>query len=248
MHNILQRTTVGMLLLLIIPAVAWLSGWHWQPGGNETLLRGLFWMTETVTAPWGVVTSILLSLWVLWCLRFRLKPAILLLLIMNATVLTGQYTKSWLKGQVRESRPYVLWLEQQFGQDDGEFYQLKRKQRGQRVDELLARDTAIPGWLKQHWAFETGYAFPSGHTLFAASWALLIFGLLWPRRHYKTIVVAGLWAASVMASRLLLGMHWPKDLAMAILLSWLLVTVGIWVAQRLCGSLNVPAEERNDKA
>jgi membrane-associated phospholipid phosphatase len=34
--------------------------------------------------------------------------------------------------------------------------------------------------------FETGFAFPSGHTMFAASWALLAIGLLWPRRHYKT--------------------------------------------------------------
>ena len=55
--------------------------------------------------------------------------------------------------------------------------------------------------------------------MFAASWALLALGLLWPRRHYKTVVVIFLWAAGVMASRLLLGMHWPRDLAMATILS-----------------------------
>ena len=248
MLDILRRTTAAMLLLMIIPAVAWLSGWQWQPGESNALLRFLFWMTETVTRPWGTLTSLLLSLWVLWCLRFRLRPALLLLLIMNATVLTGQYTKSYIKDQVQEPRPYVVWLEHNHGLDDREFYSMTREARGQRVDELLASDRVLPGWLKRHWAFETGFAFPSGHTLFAASWALLVTGLLWPRRRYITLGVVGLWAGAVMASRLLLGMHWPGDLAMAVLLAWLLVTIATWLAQRFCGPLTLPPEERKEVA
>ncbi len=88
------------------------------------------------------------------------------------------------------------------------------------MTQMLART-----WLKKHWPFETGFAFPSGHTMFAASWALLGVGLLWPRRHYKTVALLLVWATGVMGSRLLLGMHWPRDLVVATLISWLLVTL-----------------------
>ncbi|WP_130835111.1 phosphatidylglycerophosphatase B [[Erwinia] mediterraneensis] len=247
MFKIAQCTTFGALLLLITPTAFWLSGWQWQPDDSPgPVLKFFFIMTETVTRPWGIITSVLLSGWVLWCLRFRLKPAILLLIIMNGAILTGQYTKSWIKEQVQESRPYVLWLEQHHGINQQAFYQLERQQRSEQVAMLLAGDTQLPDWLKQHWAFETGYAFPSGHTLFAASWALLAIGLLWSRRHVKTVVILFIWAALVMESRLLLGMHWPQDLAVATLIAWLLVTVAISLAQRFCGPLTVPPAEHQE--
>ncbi len=104
---------------------------------------------------------------------------------MNVTILAGQYTKSFIKERVQEPRPYVVWLEKTHGLDDKTFYQLNRTQRGERVTALIADESHIPVWLKKHWPFETGFAFPSGRTLFAASWALLVIGLLWPRRHYK---------------------------------------------------------------
>ena len=79
--------------------------------------------------------------------------------------------------------------------------------------------------------------------MFAASWALLGVGLLWPRRRTVTIVVLMVWAVLVMGSRLLLGMHWPQDLAVATLISGVLVTLATWLAQRLCGPLTPPAKE-----
>ncbi|MDR8240911.1 phosphatase PAP2 family protein, partial [Acinetobacter baumannii] len=83
-------------------------------------------------------------------------------------------------------------------------------------------------------------------TMFAASWALLAAGLLWPRRRWGTIAVLLAWATAVMGSRLALGMHWPLDLIVATLISWLLVTVACWLTQRLCGPLSPPGEEAQD--
>jgi phosphatidylglycerophosphatase B len=45
-----------------------------------------------------------------------------------------------------------------------------------------------------------------------------------------------------MGSRLLLGMHWPRDLVVATLISWMLVTIASWLAQRLCGPLTPPSK------
>ncbi|MBI9401106.1 phosphatase PAP2 family protein [Escherichia coli] len=115
----------------------------------------------------------------------------------------------------------------------------------------------ISGWrwqpgeqscLRSHWQKETGFAFPSGHTMFAASWALLAVGLLWPRRRTLTIAILLVWATGVMGSRLLLGMHWPRDLVVATLISWALVAVATWLAQRICGPLTPPAEENREIA
>lgn len=94
------------------------------------------------------------------------------------------------------------------------------------MKEQLAGQQNIPVFLRQHWQKETGFAFPSGHTMFAASWALLAVGLLWPRRRTFTIAFLLVWATGVMGSRLLLGMHWPRDLVVATLISRLLVTPG----------------------
>ena len=61
------------------------------------------------------------------------------------------------------------------------------------MKEQLAEEKNIPQYLRSHWQKETGFAFPSGHTMFAASWALLAVGLLWPRRRTLTIAIfAGL--------------------------------------------------------
>lgn len=61
--------------------------------------------------------------------------------------------------------------------------------------------------------------------MFAASWALLGVGLLWPRRRTLTIAILLVWATGVMGDRMLLGMHWPRDLVVATLISWVLVTL-----------------------
>lgn len=246
MADILKRTTTGALLLLIMPLMLMLTGWKWQPAETGMLHLILFWFTETVTSPWGTLTSAVLCAWFLWCLRFRLKPAVFLLAIIIATLLAGQYTKSVIKEGVQEPRPYVVWLEKTHGINEQEFYAQKRQQRSEMVRSALAGDSTIPAWLKKHWAFETGYAFPSGHTMFAASWALLGVGLLWPRRRTVTIVILMGWAVAVMGSRLLLGMHWPVDLITATLISWLFITLATWLTQRFCGPLTVPLQEQQE--
>lgn len=248
MKEIALRTTLAALLLLVMPTAVWLSGWRWQPVEMGAGHKALFWLTETVTSPWGTLSSAILCAWFLWCLRFRLKPALLLLVIMVSAILIGQYSKTFIKEQVQEPRPYVLWLEQHSGLDEKSFYQQKRPERSTLVRNALIDNAQLPDWLKRHWEFETGYAFPSGHTMFAASWALLGVGLLWPRRRVVTIVVLVAWAIGVMASRLVLGMHWPRDLISSTLISWLLVTAATWLAQRYCGPLTVPPDEQREIA
>lgn len=248
MLSIARRTAAGAAILLIMPVAVWVSGWSWTPGHHESWLKALFWITETVTQPWGIITHGVLCTWFLWCLRFRLRPAIMLFVILGVAIVAGQGIKSWVKDRVQEPRPFVVWLEKTHHIPVDTFYNLKRKERGHLVKDQLAEERDIPKFLRHHWQKETGFAFPSGHTMFAASWALLAVGLLWPRRRTVTIAILLVWATAVMGSRLLLGMHWPRDLVVATLISWLLVTLATWIAQRLCGPLMPPPEENKEIA
>lgn len=248
MLSIARRTAAGAALLLIMPLAVWISGWQWQPGYQVWWLKTLFWITETVTQPWGIITHVILCGWFLWCLRFRLRAAIMLFAILGGAIIVGQGVKSWVKERVQEPRPFVVWLEKTHHVPVEGFYTLKRTERGQLVKEQLSGQPDIPVFLNQHWQKETGFAFPSGHTMFAASWALLAVGLLWPRRRTFTIAFLLVWATGVMGSRLLLGMHWPRDLVVATLISWLLVTLATWLAQRICGPLTPPREEAQEIA
>jgi len=246
MLKITMRTFWASLLLLLLPAIVWLAGWLWSPALNPSLLRSVYWISETVSSPWGVLTSLLLSIWFLWCLRFRIKSAFVLLLIIAAALVLGQGIKNYVKGQIQEPRPYVQWLGTTTHMDITAFYAMNSKDRSKEIEQQLEGNQQVPKWLSKSWEDDTDYAFPSGHTMFAATWALLAMGILWPRRHYKTVIVLMLWATLVMASRLLLGMHWPRDLMASVGISWLLVAVSSWLTQKFVGPLTLPAVERQE--
>lgn len=176
MLSIARRTATGAALLMIMPAVVWLTGWKWHPELPQQGLKLLYWVTESVTQPWGIITHTILCGWFLWCLRFRLRAAVVLFMILAAAILLGQGIKSWIKGQVQEPRPFVIWLEKTRQVPVDQFYALKRKERAKLVHEQLVQEQGIPKFLRKHWQKETGFAFPSGHTMFAASWALLGVG------------------------------------------------------------------------
>lgn len=237
-----RRILAGMLLLILLPVAVMLSNWHWQPNSYPAWLLPLFWLTETVTQPFGILTHCILCGWFLWHLRCRLKPAMLLLFLLGSAILAGQGIKSVIKERVQEPRPYVVWLEQQHQVSVEQFYNLPRRQRAALVDQQLS-SMALPPWLRNHWEKETGFAFPSGHTMFAASWALLAIGLLWPRGHRTTVILITGWAVGVMASRLALGMHWPQDLLMATGISTAIALIACWLAQRWCSGLAVPPDQ-----
>lgn len=74
---------------------------------------------------------------------------------------------------------------------------------------------ALSDSVRAHWVHETGYSFPSGHTLAAATLATVLAGLasMWlagvSRR--VALTMGPVWAIGVAYSRVLLGVHRPVD-------------------------------------
>lgn len=231
LSGLAKRISIGVLILLVMPVFVWFIDWTWTPNEDNPILKPLFWMTETASSPWGAITSVVLALWFVWRLRLTFKPGALLIAILAVTVVGGQGVKSAIKETMEEPRPFVLWMENEFQLDDHAFYALPRKERARIVEQHLKGEERVPPWLSKHWERETGYSFPSGHTLFTATWALLGIGMLLPRRRYISAVVLMVWAITVAGSRLLLGMHWPEDLIVSVLLSGLFAFLASWAAE-----------------
>ena len=236
MFMVLKSVSAGVLILLCLPLLVWVSGWHWQPGNTLPLQPLLFAFTETVTRPWGILTTLLLGGWLLWLrysdgagLRELAQTAVLVVLV----VWGGQGVNKLIKHYVQEPRPYTLWISKESGTAVGNFYHLSRQQRGQLVGRVAGQQQVIPGWLRQHWAYETGYSFPSGHSMFAACWALLMLVLAGVKRHYITVIATFVWAMVVMWSRMALGMHWPWDVTMSVLVAGITLTVACTIFRRL---------------
>ncbi|WP_051690816.1 phosphatidylglycerophosphatase B [Photorhabdus australis] len=227
------KPIVVATLILLLPSVAVLvEGWQWQPMKESQWLEILYWITDTSAVPWAYWVSLFFIFWLLLLFRIPAKRGIILVVIVTAGLLMGQGIKILIKNTVKEPRPYVVWLAKNYQVPTGEFYQYQRKQRAKLLEQHLKTDHRIPQWQLIHWKNETGYAFPSGHTLFAASWSLLLVGFLWPRRRYILSSIVTIWAVSVLISRMALGMHWPQDLIVSTLISAALAMVMCYLTEK----------------
>lgn len=155
-----------------------------------------------------------------------------------------------LKSYFAEPRPNVTWLSQQPNStlDLTHFYQHNEPQRREVMAATIQQyqsqtgtlssqpPVAVSSHLLQHWVHEVGYAFPSGHTIFAttlvltASYYLLFSGAI------GLNIGLFLWGAAMGISRMILGMHWSQDVLVSTCLAAVISSLSIGVIHTLCYS------------
>lgn len=84
---------------------------------------------------------------------------------------------------------------------------------------------------------ETGYSFPSGHSMIAFAFYGTLAFLLWHQftsRMNRMIVIVGsiIMILGIGISRIYLGVHYPSDVIGSYFASAFLLTIGIWFYQR----------------
>ncbi len=222
----LKRLSLYTLLLLIVPFFVWATGWQWQgDGALSGFDHALYWLTESGSSPYAIITCALFAGLYLWLIPNK-KQAVWVIVIMACSIAITQGMKSGLKLLFAEPRPFVTALAEQSDISTEYFYDQTRTQREQIVSLYYADKPQTPDWLVRHRVHETGYSFPSGHTLFAAAWLMLAvgFGRLLGGQRVKMRLLTGViavWALLMLVSRLRLGMHYPIDLFVSILTAWL---------------------------
>ncbi|UAY96974.1 phosphatase PAP2 family protein [Dickeya dadantii] len=95
---------ICLAVLLVVPGIAWMTGWQWNPDAPSRLLTFFYFLTQTVSNPFGIITALFLLGALLW----RLKPAKTLVwrcaLLIIAPILLGQVSVGVLKRAVPSDR------------------------------------------------------------------------------------------------------------------------------------------------
>lgn len=230
MLKIIKRTGIGVLYLIILPFLLWISGWTWQPNNNNYWLLSLYWLTQSITSPWIIITNTILTIWLFWCLRYRIKSTLCLMFILSIMLFCGQEIKSAIKHWTKIPRPFFIWMYQLDPYNNKtDNLVSSNKHVNMLKQNKLYNKKQIPLWLKCYWEQEKDFSFPSGHAIFASSWALILMELLETRKYLFKVLYIFIWANAIIMSRLILGMHWPSDVIVGILISWMIVILTCWI-------------------
>ncbi|CAM3257325.1 phosphatase PAP2 family protein [Shewanella pealeana] len=244
-----QQTNKLMLaawaVLLMLPATIYLTASSLFPGIalDTWLSEALYWLTSTGTAPYGIITGLLI---LTACYRRMSKPHFLkLVLAVSISMAATLSLNHFLKPYFAEPRPNAALLEQEYLLNTQDFYQHskadKRELIGIAIQQLdVARpDLQLSASIKRHWQHEVGYAFPSGHTLFAVTLALVVGYYLLLAGNLIMPAVLLSWAIAMGFSRMLLGMHWPQDVLASTAIGGSIAFGSIYLTQALWPRLSL---------
>ncbi|MFV0576646.1 MAG: phosphatase PAP2 family protein [Vibrio sp.] len=245
-----QPTYVNLMLgliwlgLAVVPAYLYLCDVALFPRFDLThwFAQGLFFLTSTGTSPYGILTVLLVLLVSAYSVPSSIRRPMILTVCLSLMISFS--LNHTLKAIFAESRPNFSWLSEQLNSqfDVKEFYSQPAEQRSQQVASALQqlRDKEDPTQLnstlsfsispilQQHWIDEVGYAFPSGHTMFATTLALTLSYFLLLGGAFKLTVLINLWAWWMGISRMVLGMHWSQDVLASVCLSGVIMIICIF--------------------
>ncbi|OOF40793.1 phosphatidylglycerophosphatase [Rodentibacter rarus] len=222
-----KRLSLYTLLLCLVPFFMWVFSYQWH--GNAQLVEADYWLyllTETGSVPYALITCGVFALMFRFLFKSR-KQWILGVAVMAFSVVATQAVKTGLKAVFKEPRPFTVYLAEQTNRTPENFYANDRTQRAVIAKDFYSTQPDTPAWLVKHYEDETGYSFPSGHTIFAATWLMLAVGFtqLLGHRSWQAKLLVGsmaLWSLLMLISRVRLGMHYPIDLLVATLFAWLI--------------------------
>lgn len=160
--------------------------------------------------------------------RKKILAGIFLFVFMGAILAGVAVLNEFLfKERLKVHRPSIIYLEQQMDFDAGVMYDLKGKEERRvylnRVFEdndiksVVFEEKSVCAEVIKLWKYETGYSFPSGHSVNSFLLALLASLLalwLYPNNYFWKVVIIYGGAVLIALSRVFLGVHTPFDITL----------------------------------
>ncbi|MDD7425384.1 MAG: phosphatase PAP2 family protein [[Actinobacillus] rossii] len=223
----LKRLSLYTFLLCLVPIFVWIFSWKWAGDAHLTDFDYfLYELTETGSTPYSFISCGILIILFRPIFPNR-KKWLLATVIMLFSIGFTQGISTMTKSIFAQPRPYVVELAAKSNITANDFYDKPRAERQIVVRQFYASIPETPDYLSSHREKETGYSFPSGHTMFAATWLMLVVGFteFYGRRKRLSKILRTailIWAIFMLISRLRLGMHNPIDLLASILIAWVI--------------------------
>lgn len=216
-------------LALAIAYVALLSSWLLPPVALDGPIALASWVVSGTGGKLGAPVVCLAGLALLLtrpgapALSRKREAALLVGCLLACLGAMAWINEHVIKPGVGAPRPNLAALSASgaLGSSPEAFYALGDKDaRRARLREVLAEPHAgippLSPQVRAHWIEETGYSFPSGHSLASLTLAsfFLAWGLTWTTGWRRVVCVAlAPWAAAVCVSRTLLRVHTPLDVS-----------------------------------
>ena len=232
-----MRVRIGILLFVSAMALSLLLMTYVFPisfSGVQSGFISALWLF--VSNSGGVVGVPIISL--IFCLfiayyfegwRKRMVTVTISLVVFAS--LLGSFAKlneSIIKEYVKLPRPYALFLKSNYNFQMDKFYLLEEKEarraylnkfiKGLEKNKIQYKSKEIDPEVINHWLVETGFSFPSGHTVNSFLMAFIIgYVILFIYQDYRRkiwFVAPYIWAVSVALSRIAVGAHSTTDIVL----------------------------------
>ncbi len=227
--------TLSVICLLI------LSSTFFLPYGFSAIHEGWlagFWLFISNTGGTVGVPFITIVFCVLISLHYKgWKKRLLVImgsLVIFSLVLGGgaQLNEFFIKEKLNVERPNIKYLSENNGFDSQAFYAFDNKaERREFIEAFVQKEgsgsitfdgATLHPKVIEHWLHETGYSFPSGHSvnafLMATLMAYIILFIYSDFRRRMFYLLPFVWAILVALSRVILGVHSPLDITLGALM------------------------------
>lgn len=245
----LYSIILSFVALLITVLLAWFSGLEFSAWLTSQSLSRFWLFLSDFGNVYGVIAVITISSIFVAFTKRKLSAKLLTFVLCSLPIMLylwgfAKLNENIIKTQAEVFRPYVLVLEDAGLLSSEKFYDLKTKaERSKFLKKIFADNEKsvkyIHPSIRDHWISETGYSFPSGHSLTAfAMYTLLAFIYLRSfRKPWRAIVILPLLLMILISvSRVAVGAHSAIDVSFGALSGWFVSSLIILTGfpKRLC--------------
>ena len=223
---------LALAAFLVTVGIAWLTPLAFSGFRNDQSLSRFWLLLSDSGTAWGVGPVSLLASGLVAARQAtawdRVRKGLIIFVGFPFIIIAmAAFNELVIKPLVGVSRPFVLRLETEQLFTAADFYTLPtRKERSEFLEKKLAVNKDKPvvqsldPAIRAHWSALTGFSFPSGHSLVAFLFAVMLAFLIQHLvpRGWRFSWIPFLWAAGICLSRVAVGAHSPLDITVGALI------------------------------